>query len=99
MDEGSNTKGLIHKIYECSPKPLQKVFKQKVFHHFQLGAVWMPICEICGMEVATVYECSDCGAQFCEECGDIKRKLCYDCLGWEEEVEEESWEEEDEVGD
>jgi len=45
----------------------------------------MPICEICGMEVVTVYECSECGAKFCDECGNIKHRLCYDCLGWEAE--------------
>ncbi len=54
----------------------------------------MPICDICGMEVASVHQCSQCGANFCDECGDVKRKLCYDCLGWEEEAEEE-WEEEE----
>ena len=45
----------------------------------------MPICEICGMEVPEVYCCVECNSKFCEECGDIKNKLCYDCLGWEEE--------------
>lgn len=55
----------------------------------------MPICEICGMEVPNVYVCSDCGANFCDECGDIKHKLCYDCLRWEEEGEEGSWDEEE----
>ena len=55
------------------------------------------------MEVVTVSECSNCGAQFCYECGDIKRKLCYDCLGWGEsdgddtkyeECEDEDWDDE-----
>jgi len=61
----------------------------------------MPICEICGMEVVTVHECSECGAKFCDECGDVKRKLCYDCLGWEDEGEgiggdeDEDWDEDD----
>ena len=45
----------------------------------------MPICEICGMEVINVHECSQCDAKFCVECGDVKRKLCYDCIGWEDE--------------
>lgn len=49
----------------------------------------MPICEICGLEVVKVFLCSKCEAKFCEECGDVKRKLCYDCLSWEEEDEEE----------
>lgn len=57
----------------------------------------MPVCEICGMEVANVNEC-ECGAKFCDECGDVKRKLCYDCLGWEEEGEE-GWEDEEESWD
>lgn len=45
----------------------------------------MPICEICGMEVPEVYECVECNSMFCEECGDLKLELCYDCLGWSEE--------------
>ena len=51
----------------------------------------MPICEICGMEVIKVYDCSQCEAKFCDECGDIKRKLCYDCLGWEDDDADEEW--------
>ena len=50
----------------------------------------MPVCEICGMEAVNVHECSQCEAKFCDECGDVKRKLCYDCLGWGEEELEES---------
>jgi hypothetical protein len=45
----------------------------------------MPICEICGMEVVEVFDCSRCNAKFCKECGNIKDKLCYDCLGWNSE--------------
>ena len=57
----------------------------------------MPVCEICGMEVVSVNEC-ECGAKFCDECGDVKRKLCYDCLGWEEEGEK-AWGEKEEKSD
>jgi len=57
----------------------------------------LPVCEICGLEVVKVVECSKCGAKFCEECGDTKQELCYDCLGWDEEEDElEEEEEEDE---
>lgn len=56
----------------------------------------MSVCEICGLEVVKVVECSQCGTKFCEECGDVKKKLCYDCLGWEEEDEELEEEEEEE---
>ena len=42
----------------------------------------MPICEICGMEVSEVKECKECDSKFCEECGDEKSLLCYDCIGW-----------------
>jgi len=45
----------------------------------------MPICEICGMEVIEVFDCSRCDAKFCKECGNIKDRLCYDCLGWNSE--------------
>ncbi|MCD6263028.1 hypothetical protein DRO56_00335 [Candidatus Bathyarchaeota archaeon] len=59
----------------------------------------LPLCEICGLEVMKVFVCSRCGARFCEECGDVKRRICYDCLNWEEEedeeYEEEDWEEPD----
>ena len=46
----------------------------------------MPICEICGMEVVEVDTCKECEAKFCNECGDVKAKLCYDCMGWEDEI-------------
>ena len=52
----------------------------------------MTICDICGMEVVDVHDCSSCDAKFCDECGDVKHKLCYDCLGWDDAGEEESWE-------
>lgn len=55
----------------------------------------MPICEICGMEVVEIHECSECGTKFCEECGDVKSRLCYDCLGWDRGDLEESWEDGD----
>ena len=48
----------------------------------------MPICEICGMEVTETHECVECASKFCDECGDTKLKLCYDCLGWEDDVDE-----------
>lgn len=48
----------------------------------------MPICEICGMEVTETNECVECESKFCDECGDTKLKLCYDCLGWEDDEDE-----------
>jgi hypothetical protein len=54
----------------------------------------MPICEICGMEVEKVQECTECHSKYCEECGDTKQKLCYDCLGWTDDIDEE-WTEDD----
>ena len=53
----------------------------------------MPICDICGMEVIEVFDCCECEAKFCEECGDNKKKLCYDCLGWVDDVDD--WGEKD----
>jgi len=32
--------------------------------------------------------------KFCKECGNIKDKLCYDCLGWNSEQLEVDWEDE-----
>lgn len=46
----------------------------------------MPICEICGMEVAGVKECKECDSKYCEECGDEKNDLCYDCKGWTDDI-------------
>jgi hypothetical protein len=46
----------------------------------------MPICEICGMEAPEVEECKECQSKYCEECGDSKQKLCYDCLGWTDDL-------------
>ena len=54
----------------------------------------MPICEICGMEVDKVEECTECHSKYCEECGETKQKLCYDCLGWTDDLDEE-WAEDD----
>lgn len=52
----------------------------------------MSICEICGMEVIDVHNCKDCEAKFCDECGNIKERLCYDCIGWEKnELDDEDW--------
>lgn len=53
----------------------------------------MPICEICGMEAVDLYECSKCKSKFCSECGDIEHKLCYDCIGWEDQELDEGWDE------
>jgi len=36
----------------------------------------MPICEICGMEVVEVFECSRCNAKFCKDSGTIPDKVC-----------------------
>lgn len=53
----------------------------------------MPICEICGMEVQEVHVCAECETRFCDECGDVKAKLCYDCMGWDDSIpEDELWE-------
>lgn len=59
-----------------------------------------PVCEICGMDVQDVNVCKECDSKFCSECGDTKRMLCYDCLGWEdneidEDLKEEEWESDD----
>jgi len=36
-------------------------------------------CDLCGKIVERVFVCSDCGAVFCEKCGNVKKKLCRDC--------------------
>jgi len=74
-----------------SPGSFNRFIKEMLFTLEFRGRTTMPICEICGLEVVTVFECSQCEAKFCEECGDVKRKLCFDCIGWEEEDLDESW--------
>ena len=49
----------------------------------------MPKCEICYEDVDKVYTCKECGAEFCVDCGDPKKKLCVLCMEEEEEEEEE----------
>ncbi|MCW1301281.1 MAG: hypothetical protein QW507_01880 [Candidatus Nanoarchaeia archaeon] len=46
----------------------------------------MPRCEICSNEVSKVYKCKSCGAKFCENCGDVDKLICEDCLAFEEEL-------------
>ena len=55
----------------------------------------MPLCEICGMDVQELHDCKECQAKFCSECGNIKRGLCYDCLGWNDDEIGEDWREDD----
>jgi hypothetical protein len=52
------------------------------------------------MDAQELHDCKECGAKYCSECGDAKKCLCYDCLGWnDEEIEEgyseEEWEQDD----
>jgi len=42
----------------------------------------MRTCEICGIEVEYADKCVACKAIYCSECGDLRRKLCYDCNEW-----------------
>jgi hypothetical protein len=42
--------------------------------------ILMAICEICENEVSEIFDCKECGAKFCDKCGDIDRNLCEDCL-------------------
>jgi hypothetical protein len=57
----------------------------------------MPECIVCGMESDTLYKCKVCGDRFCEECGDVDKKLCLFCLDEEEDEDslEEDWKEEE----
>ena len=40
----------------------------------------MPICELCENDVSEIFDCKECGANFCAKCGDNERNLCEDCL-------------------
>ena len=46
----------------------------------------MAKCEICSKTVKTVYSCDECGARFCENCGDKNKLMCQDCLAYEESL-------------
>jgi len=68
----------------------------------------MPRCEICYEDVDKVYTCKLCQTEFCEECGDPRKRVCALCLDEgeegeveedeEEEVEEDDKEEEEQEG-
>lgn len=45
----------------------------------------MTVCEFCGEESPEVVACKRCGAHFCDECGYVDRRLCFDCA--DEEIE------------
>ena len=47
------------------------------------------------MEAVKVHNCARCDSKFCDECGDLMHKLCYDCQGWGSEELLENWEQED----
>jgi len=44
----------------------------------------MPVCGICEEDVDKVYTCKECDTAFCEDCGDIKKRLCMYCVEEEE---------------
>jgi len=56
----------------------------------------MPRCEICYEDVDKVQTCRLCSVEFCEDCGDPRKRVCALCLDEEEESEEEGGEEEEE---
>jgi len=45
------------------------------------GSFIMPVCEICGEIVDTVYRCAHCGAGFCRDCSDPdpEKGICALC--------------------
>jgi len=56
----------------------------------------MPVCEICGLDSAHIHECTQCKSGFCDECGDVEKGICFDCLGWSEvNVEDTFWSEDE----
>ena len=60
----------------------------------------MPICAICGEDSYIVTKCKQCGAKFCEYCGELDDQLCeysIDSDSYEDEnlgYEDEDWVEE-----
>ena len=74
----------------------KKVYKVRYFPcSTRVRGDIVSVCEICGLEATKIFICTKCGAKFCEECGDLKKKLCYDCTSWDEEEELEDNEEEE----
>jgi len=53
----------------------------------------MPVCARCKKVVDKVYRCTNCGIDFCKDCGAPRNSLCTFCKSYE--VEEEEWEEEE----
>ena len=40
----------------------------------------VPTCTVCGEDVELVAKCKECGAMFCDYCGDHDDKLCDFCF-------------------
>lgn len=55
----------------------------------------MPTCTVCGEDVELVAKCKECGAMFCDYCGDHDDKLCDFCFD-EDTIDDENPEYEDE---
>ncbi|MBN2335904.1 hypothetical protein JXL21_10130 [Candidatus Bathyarchaeota archaeon] len=37
-------------------------------------------CNICGVDSPIIYECEECGTNFCFFCGSIAQKRCVKCI-------------------
>jgi hypothetical protein len=54
----------------------------------------MSVCSICGEDTDSLIKCKECGARFCEYCGDHEDKLCDYCYD-EDTIDDEDLEDED----
>jgi len=58
-----------------------------------MGWPIMSACARCKKVVDKVYRCTNCGIDFCKDCGVPRNRLCTFCMSYK--VEEETWEEEE----
>jgi hypothetical protein len=55
----------------------------------------MAICEICDSEVEEIFDCVNCGIQFCSSCGDAENSICNLCKEQDKDAAEEEEESDD----
>jgi hypothetical protein len=56
----------------------------------------LTICGLCREEAEDLTKCKKCGQMFCEYCGDIDIKTCWDCSEEDDEngdSDDDDWEE------
>ena len=78
-----NYSKIFNKLIKKFPKRTEKGEKINRF----VGWSIMLVCARCNEVVDKVYRCTNCGIDFCKDCGNPKSSLCTLCMSYEEEEE------------